>query len=101
MLFEMAEFSEHASRIPKRSTTATRSYVAQYSRRLHRGALGELLDGRTVEGRYVRELELVKGWPMIIWAHFTCAVFIMSLFFQYFKQSFMTMKERIIDLSRW
>ena len=58
MLFDMAESSEGTSRVPKRSAAVTRSFVAPYSRRLHRGALGELLDGRTVEGRYVRELEL-------------------------------------------
>jgi hypothetical protein len=31
--------------------------LGPYSRRLHRGAIGELFDGRSAEGRFVRHLE--------------------------------------------
>jgi hypothetical protein len=34
-----------------------RPRVGPYSRRLHRGAIGELFDGRSAEGRFVRALE--------------------------------------------
>jgi hypothetical protein len=38
------------------SKTVHRS-VGPYSRRLHRGAIGDLYDGRSAEGRFVRHLE--------------------------------------------
>lgn len=39
------------------STKPDRRRLGPYSRRLHRGAIGDLYDGRSAEGRFVRDLE--------------------------------------------
>jgi hypothetical protein len=44
--------------------------VGPYSRRLHRGAIGDLVDGRSAQGRFIRHLEAelvahVGGSPSI------------------------------------
>lgn len=52
------------------ASAADRTRLGPYSRRLHRGAVGDLYDGRSAEGRFVRDLEAqliahVGGTPSI------------------------------------
>src|SRR5438094_9855075 len=48
----------------------SRHRTGPYSRRLHRGAIGDLVDGRSAQGRFIRHLEAeltahVGGLPSI------------------------------------
>lgn len=38
-------------------SSGNRGRLGPYSRRLHRGAIGDLFDGRSAQGRFVRHLE--------------------------------------------
>lgn len=38
-------------------STAGRRRLGPYSKRLHRGAIGDCVDGRSAEGRFIRDLE--------------------------------------------
>lgn len=53
-----------------KKTTKDRRRLGPYSRRLHRGAIGDLVDGRSAQGRFIRNLEAeltahVGGEPSI------------------------------------
>lgn len=54
-----------------RETNPTRNRLGPYSRKLHRGAIGDAIDGRSALGRFVRSLEAeltahVGGKPSIV-----------------------------------